>query len=176
MVVIRLKQVQEDDLKPNPCEALANKERIYSNKRMPDPRQQELLDTVKDKATSNTLDFTIHVLRSIMKRVHDNISTDLGKTILSDDEVNTKHVKAILALLDQFSDKRELSLEKEAAIIVSAVKYNILILQSYVEVVNYLDYGKQQKATIDFEVGQLLVNNTQKEKPCPKRVNLISSK
>ena len=122
------------------------------------------------------LDFTTCVLRSTIKRAYDDISTDLGKTTLSDDEVNAKYIKAILALLDQFSDKGELSLEEEAAMIVSAVKYNILILQSYVEVVNYLDYGKQQKATIDFEVGQLLVNNTQKEKPCPKRVNLISSK
>jgi len=32
--------------------------------------------------------------------VYDDISIDLGKTILSDDKVNTKHVKAILALLN----------------------------------------------------------------------------
>ncbi len=29
---------------------------------------------------------------------------------------------------------------------------------------------------IDFEVGQLLANNTWEEKPCPEGVNLISSK
>ena len=143
---------------------------------MLDLRQQELLGAVKDKAISNTLDFTTRVLRSATKRAHDDISTDLGKTTLSDDEVNAKRVKAILALLDQFSDKGELSLEEEAAIITSAVKHDILILQSYVEVVNHLDYSKQQKATIDFKVGQLLANNTQEEKPCPKGVNLISSK
>ena len=60
--------------------------------------------------------------------------------------------------------------------IVSVVKHQIPILQSYKEAINDLDYGKQWKAVIDFEIGQLLANNTQEEKPCPDSVNLISSK
>ncbi len=38
IVIIRLKQVQEDDLKPNPYKALANKEYTHLNKRILDLR------------------------------------------------------------------------------------------------------------------------------------------
>ncbi len=95
-----------------------------------------------------------------MKRVYNNISIDLRKTILSNNKINTKYIKAILALLDQFNNKKKLSLKKKTIIIISIIKYNILILQSYIEVVNYLDYNKQQKAIIDFKISQLLTNNT----------------
>ena len=78
-----------------------------------------------------------------MKRVYNNISIDLRKTILSNNKINTKYIKAILALLDQFNNKKKLSLKKKTIIIISIIKYNILILQSYIEVVNYLDYSKQ---------------------------------
>jgi hypothetical protein len=57
-----------------------------------------------------------------------------------------------------------------------ATKHNIPIPQSYKKAINDLDYRRQWKAVIDFEIGQLLTNNTWEEKPCPNRVNLISSK
>src|SRR6266487_3907945 len=82
----------------------------------------------------------------------------------------------MLALLEWFSDEGELNREEEAAMIASAAKHQIPISQSYKEVINDPDYGKQWKAAIDFEIGQLLANNTWEEKLCPDGINLISSK
>ncbi len=125
---------------------------------------------------SNTPDFSQHVLRSVIKRAHANITTDFRRTAQSDDKTDVKHVKAMLALLEWFGDEGEPNQEEEAAMITSAAKHQIPIPQSYKEAINDLDYSKQQKAAIDFKIGQLLANNTQEEKPCPNSINLISSK
>jgi hypothetical protein len=61
-------------------------------------------------------------------------------------------VKAIIALLKWFSDK-EIDQADKAAMITYAAKHNIPIPQSYKEAINDLDYRRQWKAVIDFEIG-----------------------
>ncbi len=186
MVIIGVKRELEGELKSNDSKVRVIGECVYSKvdrlpksyyrKKAEDLRQWELLGSIEDQAMSNTPDFSQRVLRSATKRAHANITTDFGRTAQSDDKTDAKRVKAMLALLEWFGDEGELNWEEEAAMIVSVVKHQIPILQSYKEAINDLDYGKQWKAVIDFEIGQLLANNTQEEKPCPDGVNLISSK
>jgi len=59
----------------------------------------------------------------------------------SNKEYKAKKIKIIFALLDWFSDNKEMSKIEKAAIIGLAVKYNISILTSYKKAVNYSIYS-----------------------------------
>jgi len=59
----------------------------------------------------------------------------------SNKEYKAKKIKIIFALLDWFSDNKEMSKIEKAAIIGLAVKYNISILTSYKKAVNYPTYS-----------------------------------
>jgi hypothetical protein len=107
------------------------------------------------------------VLRSDSKRAREEEVSEEG--------ADAKRVKAMLAMIDWFSDDISDPIE-EAAMMASAAKLDIRIPTTYKEAVNDPDYGKQWRAAIDFEVGQLLTNNTWEEKTPPPGVNLISSK
>ena len=52
-----------------------------------------------------------------------------------------KRIKIILALLDWFSNNKEMNKIKKAAIIELAAKYNISISTSYKKAVNYSTYS-----------------------------------
>ena len=121
----------------------------------------------KRPLANRTPDFGRRVLRSDIKRAREE-----G---LSEEDADAKRVKAMLAMLDWYSDEIDDPAE-EAAMIANAAKHDIRIPTSYKEAVNDPNHGKQWKAAIDFEVGQLLVNNTWEEKTPPPGVNLISSK
>jgi len=58
-----------------------------------------------------------------------------------DKKYKTKRIKVIFALLDWFSNNKEISKTEKAAIIRLAAKYNISILISYKKAVNYLIYN-----------------------------------
>ena len=57
-----------------------------------------------------------------------------------------------------------------------AAQHNIPILKNYNKAINDPYYGHKQKEAIKFEIGQLLVNNTQKEDIYLEGANLISTK
>jgi hypothetical protein len=139
----------------------------YYGKKADDPKQWELPHSREEAAESRIPDFGQRVLRSGTKRAREEA--------LSEEDADAKRVKSMLAMLEWFSEDVEDPAE-EAAMIASAATHNIPIPTSYKEAVNDPDYGKQWKAAIDFEIGQLLANNTWEEKPPPPGVNLISSK
>jgi hypothetical protein len=148
---INTKRRQEEELESNKSKARATGERTYSEADRPlktyygkkdqDPRQWELPDSAQDQAMSNTPDFT-RVLRSATKRAHASVTTDPGKTAQTDDETDAKRVKAMIALLEWFSDE-EIDQAEEAAMIAYAAKHDIPIPQSYKEAINDPDYGRQ---------------------------------
>jgi len=59
----------------------------------------------------------------------------------SDKKYKVKRIKVIFALLDWFSNNKEISEIEKAAIIGLAAKYNISILISYKKAVNYSIYS-----------------------------------
>ncbi len=152
MVIIGTKRELEGELESSDSKVRVIGEYVYSKadrlpksyyrKKAEDPRQEELLGSTEDQAMSNTPDFSQHVLRSATKRAHANITTDLRRTAQSDDKTDAKYVKAMLALLEWFSDEGEPNQEEEAAMITSTVKHEIPIPQSYKEAINDLDYSK----------------------------------
>jgi hypothetical protein len=74
------------------------------------------------------------VLRSDSKRAREEV--------LSEGGAETKSVKAMLAMIDWFSDDISNPIE-EAAMMASVAKHNICILTTYKEAVNDPDYRKQ---------------------------------
>ena len=166
IVVISAKHRQENEPEPSSHKARIIGECIYSEedcllkiyyrKKAQDPKQQEL-SSAQDLVISNTPDFTQRILRLATKRVYTSITIDLGKTAQSNNKIDTKHIKAIIALLEQFSNKP--SQEEETIIIIYTTEYNIPIPQSYKKAINNPDYSRQQKAAINFKIGQLLMNN-----------------
>ena len=60
--------------------------------------------------------------------------------------------------------------------IAHAAQHNIPIPENYNEAINNLYYSYKWKEAIEFEISQLLVNNTQKEDIYLEDTNLISTK
>ena len=137
MVVIGTKRELEGELESSDSKVRVISEYVYSKvdrlpklyyrKKAEDPRQWELPGSTEDQAMSNTPDFSQRVLRSATKRAHVNITTDLRRTAQSDDKTDAKRVKAMLALLEWFSDEGEPNQEEEAAMITSTAKHEIPI-------------------------------------------------
>jgi hypothetical protein len=94
-----------------------------------------------------------------------------GKRMYDNDGVEAEHhkkVKAIVAMLAWFDEEEELDEAEEAAMISQAMKQNIPIPKSYNEAINDPIYAKQWKEAIQYEIGQLLTNNTWKEEVPPQ--------
>ncbi len=104
---------------------------------------------------ANTLDFTVSLqTRSGSKRPIEDV-TDIGENTQAE-----KRVRAILTILDQFSNKEELDEVKEVAMIAHSIKHDIPIPINYNKAIQDPRYSKQQKEAIQYKIGQLLVNNT----------------
>ena len=132
---------------------------------------------------ANTPDFTVENsivrregLRSGDKRPHDNITAPETVIERENDSNDAKRVKAMVAMLAWFDEEDELTEEEEAAMIAYAAQHDIPIPENYNEAINDPHYGHKWKEAIEFEIGQLLVNNTWKEDVYPEGANLISTK
>jgi hypothetical protein len=195
MVVIRSKRSAENEtskpgrgkiprLKDRISSALDRPEKKFFGKKAEDPRQWEIPRTSQeDRRMANTPDFTVgssiarrEGLRSGDKRPHDNIMA--AETIVEreNNSNDAKRVKAMLAMLAWFDEEDEWNEGEEAAMVAHAAQHDIPIPKNYNEAINDPHYGHKWKEAIEFEIGQLLVNNTWKEDVYPEGANLISTK
>jgi hypothetical protein len=143
----------------------------FYGKRAEDPRDWMLPDdpnsTSEDRRMANTPDLPVSSRTRGGKRMYDNDGAEAE---------HHKKVKAMVAMLAWFDEEEELDEAEEAAMISQAMKQNIPIPKSYNEAINDPIYAKQWKEAIQYEIGQLLTNNTWKEEVPPQGANLISTK